>query len=131
MSKESEQIARIQKGLGCSEAEAREIYAADCAIDKGEKMDFDLTREQAEVAHKFAHTGTRKAPTVYKFDKKRERKPNATKGGLIAELAQFLTENSEFSTENVEITNKERQIAFRIGENSFELTLVQKRAPKK
>jgi hypothetical protein len=30
----------------------------------------------------------------------------------------------------VEITNKERQIAFKIGENAYELTLVQKRKPK-
>ena len=31
---------------------------------------------------------------------------------------------------NVEIVNKERQIAFTVGENVFELTLVQKRKPK-
>ena len=50
---------------------------------------------------------------------------------FIAELAQFLAENSENACENVEITNKERQIAFKIGENDYELTLVQKRKPKK
>jgi hypothetical protein len=38
---------------------------------------------------------------------------------------------SEFATENVEITNKERQISFSIGDQKYELTLVQKRAPKK
>lgn len=130
MTKEAEAIARIQNSLKISEAEAREVYLSDCAIDKGEKQDFDLTTAQQEVARKFAHTGTRKQPTAWKFTK-RERKPNATKGGLIAELAQFLTENSEFDTKNVEIVNKERQIAFAIGENKFELTLVQKRAPKK
>lgn len=130
MSKESEQIARIQKGLKCSEEEAREIYLADCAIDKGEKMEFDLSREQAEVARKFAHTGTRKAPMIPNLTK-RERKPNATKGGLIAELAQFLGESSGFEVKNVEIVNKERMISFSVGENRFELTLVQKRAPKK
>jgi hypothetical protein len=30
----------------------------------------------------------------------------------------------------VEITNKERQIALKVGENAFEITLVQKRKPK-
>ena len=50
--------------------------------------------------------------------------------GIIAELAKFLTENSENACENVEITNKERQIAFKIGENAYELTLIQKRKPK-
>jgi hypothetical protein len=41
-----------------------------------------------------------------------------------------LSENSGFAVENAEITNKERQIAFQIGEDKFELTLVQKRKPK-
>ena len=61
----------------------------------------------------------------------RERKENPTKASLIAEIADFLQKNSENAIENCEITNKERQIAFKIGENSFELTLVQKRKPKK
>lgn len=107
------------------------MYEDDRKIDSGEKMEYDLTPDKLAVARKFAHTGTRKAgPTAYKFNK-RERKPNATKGGLIAEIAQFLGENSGFAVENLEITNKERQIAFEIGGERFELTLVQKRKPKK
>ena len=131
MSKASEQIARIQKGLGVTEQEAKEIYAADCAIDKGEKMDFDLAQDKLEVARKFAHTGTRKMRETGLNLKTRERKPNATKGGIISELATFLTENSGFSTENITITNAERQISFEIAGQKYELTLVQKRAPKK
>ena len=102
---------------------------ADCGIDHGEKMDFDLPPDKLKEARKYAHTGTRKAPTAYKFSK-RERKPNATKGGIIAELAQFFGESSQFAIENLEITNKERQIAFSIGGENFELTLVQKRKKK-
>jgi hypothetical protein len=45
-------------------------------------------------------------------------------------LATILTENGDFCAENVEITNKERQIAFTVGDTAFELTLVQKRKPK-
>ena len=115
--------------LNISEAEARHVIEYDKAIDRGEKTEYDLPEDKLNVARKFAHTGTRKQPTLYKFTK-RERKPNATKAGIIAELFTFLTENSEFAVENAEITNKERQIAFRIGENRFELTLVQKRQPK-
>jgi hypothetical protein len=62
---------------------------------------------------------------------KRERKANPTKAGIIAEIATFLAQNSEFATENVEITNKERMIAFQIGEEKYEITLIQKRKPKK
>ena len=45
-------------------------------------------------------------------------------------MRKLLAENSENACKNVEITNKERQIAFQIGENNYELTLVQKRKPK-
>lgn len=117
-------------GLKCDRAEAEQVYEYDRAVDHDEKTEFDLPPDKLKIAQKQAHTGTRRTPTAYKFTK-RERKPNATKGGLIAELAKFLTESSEFSTENVEITNKERQIAFEIGGEKFELTLVQKRKPKK
>ena len=129
MSRDSEQLERIKAGLKCSDAEAQEILAYDKAVDKGEPTPYDLTAAQNEVARKYAHTGTRKAPTAYKFTK-RERKPNATKGGIIAELAAFLTDQSENAVTDLAITNPERQIAFTIGENRFELTLVHKRLPK-
>ena len=61
---------------------------------------------------------------------KRERKANPTKGGIIAGLATFLTENAAFNTQNVQIANPERTVTFQIGDNSFELTLIQKRKPK-
>lgn len=106
------------------------MYEYDKAVDHGEKTEFDATPEQIKVERQMVRTGTRKTPTAYKFTK-RERKPNATKGGLITELAQFLMENSGFDVKNLEIINKERQIAFEIGGEKFELTLVQKRKPKK
>ena len=96
-------------------------------------MYFDLDPEKEKEAKKFAKAGTRKAPTVYKLDNadgKRSRKENPTKAGIIAEIAKFLAEISENACENVEITNKQRQIAFKIGENCYEFTLVQKRKPK-
>lgn len=124
-----EQLQRIKAGLKCSDAEAQKVLADDKAIDRGEVMPYDLTPAQNEIARKYAHTGTRKAPTAYKFTK-RERKPNATKGGIIAELAAFLADQSENAVTDLIITNAERQIAFTIGENRFELTLVQKRKPK-
>lgn len=123
-------IQRIMDGLKCDRAEAEQVYEYDKAVDHDEKTEFDLPPDKLKIAQKQAHTGTRKTPTAFKFTK-RERKPNATKGGLIAELAQFLSENSGFAVENLEITNKERQIAFEIGGEKFELTLVQKRKPKK
>ena len=120
---------KLMRILGCTAEEADDIIATDKMIDQGERTPYDLDPEREKMAKKFANAREKRKPTVYQFQK-RERKANPTKSGIIAEIAQFLAENSEYATENVEITNKERQIAFTIGENSYELTLVQKRKPK-
>lgn len=132
-------MAKLQKSqveamiaLGFTDEEIEDVAKNDDAIDKGEKVSFDLSKEKEKEARKWAHTGTKK-PTVYALDNtngKRNRKENPTKASIIAEIAKFLEENSENACENVNITNKERQIAFTIGENSYEFTLVQKRKPK-
>ena len=122
------QKAKLMRVLQVSAEEAEDIIAYDKAVDRGEKTKYDLTADQEKETRKYRQADRK--PTVYNWQGKRERKPNATKGGLIAELFKFLTENSDFAVENAEITNKERQIAFQIGEDRFELTLVQKRKPK-
>lgn len=119
------QIDRIMRGLKCSREEAEQILADDKAIDRGERMSFDLDKEKEKEAKKYARTGTRQTNGV---KVERKRKENPTKAQIIAEIAKFLTENGY---DSVEITNKERQIALKVGENAFELTLVQKRQPKK
>lgn len=106
--------------------EAEDILLYDKAVDlTSSKLEYDLTEEREKVAKKYTCTGTRQSP---KTPKKRERKPNATKGGLITELFSFLTSKDiNFVISNAEITNKERQIAFQVGEDKFEITLTQKR----
>ena len=118
------QLERIMRNLKCSKEEAEQILADDKAIDRGERMSFDLSKEDEKKAMKYANTGTRKTAE----DKtERKRKENPTKGAVITEIAKFLAENGY---EMVNVTNPERQIAFKIGENDYELTLVQKRKPK-
>lgn len=119
----------IMQALGVSEEEALEIIEFDKAVDRGERTEYDLDPEKEKEAKKMANVKNHRTTGVYNLNK-RERKANPTKASIIAELAQFLAENSENACENVNITNKERQIAFRIGENDYELTLVQKRKPK-
>lgn len=123
------QKERIMRVLKVSAKEADEILAYDKAIDQGKRVEYDLSPELEKLAKKFANCGERKRPIILD-NKPRARKENPTKGGIIAEIAKFLTENSEFATKNVEITNKERQISFKIGDETYELTLVQKRKPK-
>lgn len=119
------QVEKLMRLLKCSEDEAKQIIADDKAIDRGERMAFDLSKEEEKQAMKYANTGTRKTSET---KTERKRKENPTKGAVITEIAKFLAENGY---EMVNVTNAERQIAFKIGENDYELTLVQKRKPKK
>lgn len=118
------QVERIMKHLNCSKEEALDIIACDKAIDRGERMEFDLPIELEKEAKKMSNVGSRKTDGK---KVERKRKENPTKSTLITEISQFLTENGY---ENVQITNKERQIAFGSNGETFELTLVQKRKPK-
>lgn len=127
--KDMELVKHHMKVLDIPEAEAIQLVMDDKAVDKGEKL-FELSAEQKKVAKKYAGTGTKKR-TVYKFDTAKKKKENPVKQKIIAEIERFLNENSEFCAEMVQITNAERQIAFKIGENDYELTLVQKRKAKK
>ena len=114
------QIELLMKKLGCTKEEALDIIKTDKEINKGADP-FPLTAEQKKVEKAARSCGTRKTPTVYKFQDGKQ------KEAIIAEIAKFLAENGENAYENVEITNKNRMIAFSIGDKSFELTLVEKR----
>lgn len=85
---DAERIARY-KALQLTPEQEAELLAYDKAVEADKKTEYDLPPDKAKIAQKFAHAGTRKAPTAYKFTP-RQRKPNATKGGIIAELAEFL-----------------------------------------
>lgn len=119
------QIELFMKKLGCTKEEALDIIKTDKEINKGADP-FPLTAEQKKVEKAARACGTRKTPTVYKFQDGKQKKANPQKEAIIAEIAKFLAENGENAYENVEITNKNRMIAFSIGEKSFELTLVEK-----
>ena len=128
MDKTETLVQKHMRLLGISEEEAKALIEADRAIDKGEKMDFDLTPEQAKNAKEYTKTGTKK-PTVYKFDtdKAKNRKKDDEKSEFISKIAEFI---GKF-VQNVEIVNAEREISFEIGENSYSLTLTKHRKPKK
>lgn len=140
MAVSNKQLMAMRK-LGYTDAQIQQMLADDKAIDRGEVFDWDLPPEEHKKAMKYANVQektpkkeekpAKKGGTAYNFDTStKKRKENPTKANIISAIFQFLTEMSALCPENVEITNKERQIAFQIGENAFELTLVQKRKPK-
>lgn len=119
-------IEKHIKLLGCTREEAIDIIETDEIIDKGGRTQYDLSEEEEKIAMKISGIKDRKAKSA---DNKRGkvRAENPTKADLI----KFLFENlTEYDCQNLNILNKERQIAFSVGENDYELTLVQKRKKK-
>ena len=136
----NKQLTAMRK-LGYTDAQIQEMLADDKRVDRGEVLEWDLSPEEHKKAMKYANSDEKKKKTAEKAEKKgataynfdtstKKRKENPTKANIIALLATILCENSDFCAENVEITNKERMIAFKIGDTAFELTLIQKRKPK-
>ena len=119
-------IEKHIKLLGCTREEAIDIIETDKIIDKGGRTQYDLSKEEEKVAIKISGINERKAKSA---DNKRGkvRAENPTKADLIKFLFDSLT---EYDCQNINITNKERQIAFSVGDNDYELTLVQKRKKK-
>lgn len=127
--KEKEKVKEIMRLLDCTEEEAIDVVETDKIIDKGGRTPYDLSKEKEKLAMKISAVDIRRSDKV---DNKRGkvRAENPTKSGIISEIADYLKENCGFACENVEITNKERQIAFKCGDNDYEFTLVQKRKKK-
>lgn len=129
MTKE-QKIDNYMTKLDITREEAIELLEDDDDIDHGKPKDFDLTPEQMKVAKAQVKAGH----TVYNFTK-RERKPNLPKRDFIKALEEVIASSDFLDGQyRVEITNQERQLAIYInGEDSpkYELTLVEKRKPKK
>ncbi len=121
-------IADYMKRNKCDRDEAIELIQYDIAVESDEPTEFDLTAEQQANVKKMM----RKVDHAKIGSIKRERKPNELKESIVAEIAEFLRQDAQNHVyENVEITNVNRQMAFVVDGKRFELTLVEKRPPKK
>ena len=120
------QIEHIVDSLGCSIAEAKQIIEDDRKIDKGQEVNFGLSKEEEKRALKLANVREHKKPMVLNLQK-REKKADVTKEGVIQALYEFLVENGYA---DCEITNKSKLISFKIAEDCYELNLIRKRKPK-
>ena len=122
----TEQVAKLMKALDLTEEEALELIESDKAVDrmKDSEVNSDLSAEQKKAVKKASSVGTKK-PTVYKFDseKAKNRKKDDEKVELVEKIADFLAG----IVENAEIANPGQKISFKIGENSYSLTLTKHR----
>lgn len=126
-----QQIEFFMKTLDITEEEAIELIKEDEEVDKmtAKQAENDLTPEQKKAIKKIKGNA-RSAVNAYGKQVKVNRKADITKENVIAELAKFLNEESEIVSK-CEIANKEREINFLIGNDSYTLTLVKHRPPKK
>lgn len=118
-------VADYMKKYDCSREDAISVIMDDFEVDKMsmKEIDSDLSEEQKKATKDARKTGKR----VYTFTK-RERKPDDEKAEIIANIAEFLTENIDYC---VEIVKKEREISLKVGENVYSINLVKHRPPKK
>ena len=123
-----EAVERLMKSGQYSLAEATEIAIDDWRIDHGDRCEWEPTVEEEKAMRKATKVvGERKKSAA---PVKRERKEDEVKQALINLLAAALGDG-DLDVENVEITNKERMIAFNVGDESFEVMLTKKRKAKK
>lgn len=120
-----EAVERLMRGGHYSLEEATQIAIDDWRIDHGDRCEWEPTVEEEKAMRKATKVvGERKKSAT---PVKRERKEDAVKQELIALLAEALGTYGE----DVVVTNKERMIAFNVGEDSFEVMLTKKRKAKK
>lgn len=120
-----EAVERLMKGGHYSLEEATQIAIDDWRIDHGDRCEWEPTVEEEKAMRKATKVvGERKKSAT---PVKRERKEDVVKQELIALLAEALGAYGE----DVVVTNKERMIAFNVGEDSFEVMLTKKRKAKK
>jgi hypothetical protein len=121
----NEAVERLMRGGHYSLEEATQIAIDDWRIDHGDRCEWEPTVEEEKAMRKATKVvGERKKSAT---PVKRERKEDAVKQELIALLAEALGAYGE----DVVVTNKERMIAFNVGEDSFEVMLTKKRKAKK
>ena len=129
----TEILKTVMEITGLPEVKAEKYFnqvRKDLAED-GEVTDEDVI-EVIKIEKKVKDNGVKtvaraepKKPTVYKFDteKSKNRKKDEEKVEIVQKIADFLTD----IVENTEIVNEGQKISFKIGENSYSLTLTKHR----
>lgn len=127
-------VLEIAKTLDISYDEALEMLSEDKEIDrmKDKEVTSDISEEHKKTIKKYTNVSRgREVNGVDAYGKKKKRtiKEDEVKRMLISTIANAL-ENLE-DVDTVNITNIQKTIAFKIGDDDFEIDLKRKRKPKK
>lgn len=117
------QIAKYMESLEISYQEAEQLWEddqEDYIGEDGEEMT-EKAKKVMRTIHQAESGNGRKGKTV-----ERVRAENPIKRKIISEIQNLLLEKYGKS----EITNPEKYISFQIGDDMYEVNLIQKRKPK-
>ena len=114
--------------LGYSDEQIAEMLEDDLAVDRGETLPWDLSKEEHKKAMKNANADEHKKPLVLNMPKK-EAKKNTPKIEIMEKIFEFLSESCDLEFENLQViempTQKKVEITYK-GEN-FTLALTNHR----
>lgn len=105
-------ITNLMTKLKCSKMEAVQVYLQDSGI-------LDEAKEAAELDRKAAKNKPNHGVAIKKSAAARPRKENPEKAQIIAEILPAV---QKFDA-NAAISKAEREISFKIGDNSYSLVL--------
>lgn len=121
------QILDTMKALDLTRQEAIDLIKEDEEIDKMtvKEAQADLSAEQKKAIKSMTKTGEKK-PTVYKFDKKRERKVDETKKHIMSCIKVLL----EGLKATVQPLTTEAEMHFSYEGAEYTIKLIKHRPPK-
>lgn len=120
-------IERSMKKLKLTREEAIELWLEDEGyIDNEEQNKLEKKAKDCRITATI-HQASAVNKAEKKTQKERTRKENPTKEMIIAEIAKLLPNFAE----NIEVKNVGKLISFSIGNENYEIDLIQKRKPKK
>lgn len=100
----AKRIEILMNNLGITREEAEQVFADDTAIDRGERMSFDLTPEQEKATRKYRQAD--RDPDKPKEKTTRTRKENPDK----KEIMQCIDDALCSLVDNVVVVNPEREL---------------------
>ena len=117
-------IAKHMDVLKCSRAEAEEMVDEDLRIDRMTMTELkaEMGEEHWKVIKEMTKTGERKAPTVYKFDKKK-RKSDDSKSEIVQALVSGLIDGGKVDDNSLHIENPEREFTFTCEGRKYKVVL--------
>lgn len=117
-------VAKHMSLLQCSREEAEALVDEDLRIDRMTMTELkaEMGEEHWKVIKDMSKTGERKAPTVYKFDKKK-RKSDDAKHEIVQALVSGLIEGGKVDDSSLHIENPEREFTFTCEGRKYKVVL--------